>query len=272
MDDATRGLCSRCGAAPRGPSNTYCRPCFNEYRRERRRQAAEQAPVICSQCGQSFARLRGGQFLCSRTCYEARQRGLRGTKGPQLAVCDICGTSFISRLDARYCSEKCRKRGYYLNHRADEKFQNRRRTYSKVYNVQFADKRRAANRAAVAARSEYYREKARNYAARNKHRYTPWEKLHPERHSAKQRARTARIKKATPVPITPEQTAARLAYWANRCWMCGAAATAVDHVKPLAKGGLNVLANFRPACTPCNSAKHARWYGVSQLSRFVRTQ
>ena len=37
--------------------------------------------------------------------------------------------------------------------------------------------------------------------------------------------------------------------------MCGTEATAIDHVKPIARGGSNWPANLRPACTPCNSRK-----------------
>lgn len=69
---------------------------------------------------------------------------------------------------------------------------------------------------------------------------------------------------------TPELRAAKWAYWGNACWMCGGEATTVDHVKPLSKGGSHLLANLRPACKPCNSSKHARWFGASKLSLFMR--
>lgn len=51
------------------------------------------------------------------------------------------------------------------------------------------------------------------------------------------------------------------------CWMCGAEATAVDHVKPVAKGGGHLLANLRPACQPCNSRKGSSWW--SPVSEFL---
>lgn len=59
--------------------------------------------------------------------------------------------------------------------------------------------------------------------------------------------------------ISPEQRAARSAMWGDRCWLCGVEATAMDHVKPVAKGGLHVPANLRPICKPCNSRKGAQW-------------
>lgn len=53
--------------------------------------------------------------------------------------------------------------------------------------------------------------------------------------------------------------AARRELYGNRCWMCGADAQAMDHVKPIAAGGSNWPANLRPACKPCNSRKGAKW-------------
>src|SRR5690606_31339978 len=46
---------------------------------------------------------------------------------------------------------------------------------------------------------------------------------------------------------------ARIAYYGGKCWICRTADYEhLDHVKPLAKGGLHLPANLRPACAPCN--------------------
>lgn len=59
---------------------------------------------------------------------------------------------------------------------------------------------------------------------------------------------------------TQTQVDARVAFYGDLCWMCRVAPwEAIDHVKPLAKGGSNWPANLRPACRACNSAKGARW-------------
>lgn len=55
---------------------------------------------------------------------------------------------------------------------------------------------------------------------------------------------------------------ARWAMWGGKCYMCGAPANCTDHVKPRAKGGLNLPANLRPACTACNVRKSDSWAGV----------
>ena len=58
---------------------------------------------------------------------------------------------------------------------------------------------------------------------------------------------------------TEQKIEARMAYWGNRCWICGGPATERDHVKPLSRGGLHLPANMRPACGSCNRSKKDRW-------------
>lgn len=59
--------------------------------------------------------------------------------------------------------------------------------------------------------------------------------------------------------VTADQLRARLAYFGERCWICGGEWRDFDHVKPMAKGGTNWPANLRPACPGCNSAKNSQW-------------
>jgi 5-methylcytosine-specific restriction endonuclease McrA len=85
------------------------------------------------------------------------------------------------------------------------------------------------------------------------------------------RARRLRKQAVQPVKYTLAQVNLRLSMFANLCWMCGAEADTVDHVKPLRAGGLDCLSNFRPACRSCNSSKKAQWYGVNELHRFIKS-
>jgi 5-methylcytosine-specific restriction endonuclease McrA len=144
-----------------------------------------------------------------------------------------------------------------------------------------------------AARNAYGREQYRrdpeSYKARAKARYAAdpergradakrWREANPERHGELQRRSARRRYEENPEPrreswrrrkalkltrtvhrITPAMLAAKAAYWGDRCWMCGGPFEAWDHVKPLGKGGLHVLANLRPACKSCNSRKHDQW-------------
>ena len=96
-----------------------------------------------------------------------------------------------------------------------------------------------------------------------------YSKLHPERNFHQNALRQIRAK-----PVAGRISAARLAAKAQMfsgCWMCGSPANCWDHVKPLAKGGLHVLSNLRPACTPCNLYKHAKWFGPRNLDLLKRS-
>ena len=75
---------------------------------------------------------------------------------------------------------------------------------------------------------------------------------------AQARNRRARRVNA-PGTCSAAQERARWDMFGNCCWMCGAPATASDHVKPLAAGGTNWPANLRPACDTCNARKGTQW-------------
>jgi 5-methylcytosine-specific restriction endonuclease McrA len=76
---------------------------------------------------------------------------------------------------------------------------------------------------------------------------------------ARSRNYRARKRNAIIVPFTAMQLKDKCAYYGNKCWVCGNEYQAIDHVKPLAKGGSHMLANLRPICTPCNSNKRDTW-------------
>jgi len=98
----------------------------------------------------------------------------------------------------------------------------------------------------------YYMTHVKNQEASN-----AWKRAHPEKRRAWNTQRQAR-KHGAAGYATAEQIAARITYYGGRCWMCGAPATEIDHVIPLARGGSNWPANLRPACRSCNARKGAR--------------
>jgi len=72
----------------------------------------------------------------------------------------------------------------------------------------------------------------------------------------------ARLRNTQNVPYTGEQLRQKFEYHGGRCWICKKLLLPGfhwDHVKPLMKGGPNMLSNLRPACGPCNQAKRDRW-------------
>lgn len=148
----------------------------------------------------------------------------------------------------------------------DEQLAERRRAQQRDYNRRTRAADPEPNRAAVrewaranperrrAQQRKAYRENPERAAAHHRR----WRLANLPKAAERSRRRRARQRAATVVPFTAEQLAARLSMFAG-CWMCGAPATEIDHVKPLAAGGPHMLANLRPACGPCNAAKGARW-------------
>lgn len=80
----------------------------------------------------------------------------------------------------------------------------------------------------------------------------------PERNSYYMRLRRDRKRGAKGI-CTFAQLQARIDYYGGLCWICGDPMQAIDHVKPLAKGGTEWPANLRPICTSCNSKKRDLW-------------
>lgn len=88
-----------------------------------------------------------------------------------------------------------------------------------------------------------------------------WQKANPT--SVRERSRRFRernpgydaVRKYAPDPETRE--------WldviaADPCAYCGGPSQAVDHIKPVSRGGANHWTNFTPSCRSCNSSKRDR--------------
>ena len=135
---------------------------------------------------------------------------------------------------------------------------------NKRWRAQNREKAAASDRAKVQANPETYRRIQKRYKDANREKRNAylraWAKANPDKRRAKEERRRARHADALVpgVPVTAVAIAARFAMFAG-CWMCGGPKTEVDHVKPLAAGGLHVPANIRPACKPCNSRKAGAW-------------
>ncbi len=140
---------------------------------------------------------------------------------------------------------------------------------SRARNKNYARRNVASVKAYQAAYREIHREKAKartaQYRVDNPDRVraanASWRIRNVQAVLENNRRRKSRLDAATIVVITVDQLAAKFAYWGDRCWMCGGEATEADHVKPIARGGLHILANIRPACRSCNAVKSDRWTG-----------
>lgn len=264
-------FCVTCGEKPRKKWRTVCASCANAERRESRR--AKSVSRACVECGQGIPYERYRALTCSKQCSYRRKRSVAGIGSytPHHAPCEMCGTQFWkTQGNHKYCSKRCLvdKRRHERNSNPDIARAHRER------GKRWADRNRDLVRQQSAAWREANRdlhnEMSRDWARRNKYRQVPsWRSKNPELHAAKERKRQARLRAATPYLILSEVVEARLAVFGGTCWICGGEADTVDHVKPIAAGGINIPANMRPACRSCNSSKRDRWYGVARLDELV---
>jgi 5-methylcytosine-specific restriction endonuclease McrA len=114
----------------------------------------------------------------------------------------------------------------------------------------------------------------RKYNARHRNkcrlRLQRWRREHPEMNAAaKLRRRALELNADGAWYITGEMIEERKELYGNLCYICGAPATEIDHVKPLSRGGSNYPCNLRPICRSCNSRKNNKWpYPPAMLPSF----
>ena len=154
-----------------------------------------------------------------------------------------------------------RRRDYYQNHERElqaaaknrdgrvysETERREMRAYRQRYRNDNKQKIRSYHQALYQANKTQMAERGRIYREAN-----------PEIcHAASLRRRA--LKSNAPGYATAKQIRARRNYYGGLCYICGIPSEAIDHVKPLAKGGANWPCNLRPICTSCNSSKHDQW-------------
>ena len=148
-------------------------------------------------------------------------------------------------------------RAYYEANR------DRIRARSKAYRVANPEKAAASVRAWHIAHAERVREIKREWAAANPEARTRWAVIHPAvvrdikaRYKSKRRA----LEKGAPfTTITAADRHSILSENGGRCVYCKErAATTLDHVIPLTRGGVHAVFNLVGACVSCNSRKNAR--------------
>jgi 5-methylcytosine-specific restriction endonuclease McrA len=144
-----------------------------------------------------------------------------------------------------------------------QKHREKRRAWGKEHYATHKDEYKARANAAYKSDKETWKrrvlkwnrangDKRRVYGKRTRDR-------NPETHREVWRRRHARKMGTMVVRITPAMLAAKCAYWGNCCWVCSGPQEAIDHVKPLNKGGAHILANLRPICRACNTRKSDTW-------------
>ena len=149
------------------------------------------------------------------------------------------------------------RRCYYRRWRAanPELVTEHKRRFWKIHKETETERKSRWQKANPEKAAEYARRWYRNHPAIAAAKDQRWYDNNPEGVREKARRRRAVRAAVLNIPFTTEALRARMAYWGDRCWMCGREADTVDHVIPLAGGGPHVLSNLRPACRSCNSKK-----------------
>lgn len=128
----------------------------------------------------------------------------------------------------------------------------------KIYESVAAQKRawRLANPDKVREHKRVHHERHREQIVA---RVQAWRQANPMKQRAAHLKRRSAEKNAPGVGYTTaEMIAARVSFYGDKCVYCGSPWEAIDHRIPLARGGSHWPANLVPACSSCNSQKHAK--------------
>ena len=250
---------------------------------------AKLPPLPCSpeNCGNA-CRLCGTVGTYNK--YKCRCDPCRAAKAESAKRDRAKNAAVISERNRRWRAENADwLREYELARRDVAEVRERRRQYMRDWNEKNSEKMRQYRADRYLANRERVIELACQWAADNREQVRAnWRKRYRDCPEFRERCRASRKKwaqrnpdkireygrrgvarrrvlklDAVTVPYTPEQLAQRMAYYGNKCYLklegCAVVGTDIEHVKPLSKGGSEMLCNLRPACRPCNSRKHAKW-------------
>ena len=110
--------------------------------------------------------------------------------------------------------------------------------------------------------NENSREWARKNREKRKEICRRYAQAHKEESRIRAAQRRARKQANGLLPYSKDELIGRLAVWKYRCHICREPVgddLQWDHVKPIAKGGADILCNLRPAHSDCNKRKAAKW-------------
>jgi 5-methylcytosine-specific restriction endonuclease McrA len=165
------------------------------------------------------------------------------------------------------------ERSYRENREKIRAQQNAKRRSSPQLVREYYDRYYAKHQAHHQAKSKAWRAANPERAAESMRRgRIKWEAANPHKVRNVKERRRLRLKGIQVVEFSHDDLLSRLSVFGHACAYCGGPFDALDHVKPIALGGLHILSNIRPACRACNSKKGAKsprkWFAeVAQRKR-----
>jgi hypothetical protein len=197
------------------------------------------------------------QSKISHTCREARKQSCRDWRSNNTEHYLKYAILYSSRW--RKANPERYKRANHAYYRANKEKMLRKNAQWRRANK---DRKKAIDRAWYALNREHCLEQQKTYYQNNKQKLHEASKRWKQRNIDKVRAagrRHAARRRARQKPLIPATTSCTMhlsAIWNNHCAYCGTVGKlTIDHVLPVAFGGLDEFGNLVPACGICNSSK-----------------
>jgi 5-methylcytosine-specific restriction endonuclease McrA len=181
-----------------------------------------------------------------RTCTKCGIEKPTGDFYTNLSQCKSCKSQQGKETYQRHKKAiRERHKAYYQEHKYWFK------EYQKKWHKANYEKRRESALARARSSRQEYPEILRE-------RYRVWAKNNPDKTTANNHRRRARLT-GVGGTYTAQEWVDLCDWYDNRCLSCGETTTlTVDHVVPIAKGGTNSIDNIQPLCGSCNSRKGAK--------------
>lgn len=270
-------ICKQCGKEyiPKNSRSHYCsEECRNKGTGRVTYKAGAEA--TCAQCGATFIRSYGLEKYCCDECKAAAIRALKRKyyasvpkRQPREERCVICGESFVPRRKGQViCSDKCRWRQQTINRYCNGLTGKAREEYKAQRRKEQAD----AQRKPKPIKTYYHR--------RCKVCGEWFSTMNPKQTTCStecsKRAKNARKQHRIPKAQMIDKDITLEALYrrdSGVCYLCGglcdwddrdkekntvgASYPSIDHIIPIARGGLHAWNNVRLAHFKCNQEKGA---------------
>lgn len=234
------------------------------------------AQVICAQCGAEFTIPRKRNWhnrkLCGPECAAAFKRAYRPEYLRRFAKRSLSCVEDGTKV-CRDCRAEKPVTDFHKSTNYKDGRQNRCGECTLAYGAKIhaketpehrrerLDRKNERARVYYAANPHKKAEYTRRTTAQNTERHRKWREQNRERFRAILSASNYKRRQLVKGGMTGLQTKAWFDAQKKVCHWCGkkcADLPTIDHVIPLARGGMHEARNLVIACKPCNSRKHAK--------------
>jgi len=184
-----------------------------------------------------------------------------------------CNKCKIEKDENEFSRDKCKKDGlrsqcklcdsqYYQNNKEHKREYDRK--YVKENKEKTSKRKRKYNEEHNIERQIYRRKYYNEHKNHENNLCSIWAQNNPDKIRAKDAKRRSLKIRLSIIKFTEEEFYQRMSLWCGHCAYCGKEFKDgklwehIDHVIPIIRGGLHILANLRPTCAKCNLSKGAK--------------